>query len=305
MTQGRTIEELDLLAYADGLLDPLRREEVAAYLRENPQAAQRVADYESQNRIIRAAYDHTVTEPLPDRLAAALEPRPAPPFWRRSLRYGAFAASLAAAGFLGWSLKESSVGPPQPSQALVEASLALHSDWSPKPEVAASNVDSSALIPKAVAAEQEGDVTLRIPTPDLSPLGLRLVGMRGTDERGIPGVQLIYTDGAGERTSLFLLPGAGGTPPAISSTQQDSGTLAYWREGPITFALTGRDAGRSAQSVAAQVRGALRGAPITMMPPTGGGMTAETGESTSGGMDNVPLLTPLPASDITTGSEAM
>lgn len=301
MTQGRTIEELDLLAYADGLLDPLRREEVDVYLRDNPQAAQRVAEYEAQNRIIRAAYDHTISEPMPDRLAAALEPRPAPPLWRRPLRYGAFAASLAAAGFLGWSLNDPTVGPPQPSQALVEASLALHSDWSEKPEVAASNVDSSALVSKAVAAEQEGDVTLRIPPPDLSPLGLRLLGMRSTESKGVPGVQLIYGDSAGERTSLFLLPGASGHPPVISRAQQESGSLAYWREGPITFALTGQDAGRSAESVAAQVRGALRGAPITMMQQTGGGMTAGAGEGSSGILDSAPLLTPLPASDTTAG----
>lgn len=298
MTTGRAIEELDLLAYADGLLDPARREEVEAHLHHDADAAMRVAEYLAQNQAIRAAYGSVAAEPVPARLLAALEQQPAHARWRRPMRLTAFAASLAAAGFLGWMANAPRGSAPEPSDALVEASMALHSDWSPRPEAAAGNADGSLLLPKAIAAEQEGDVALHIPPPDLSPLGLRLVGMRGTEGKGVPGVQLIYGDGQGERVSLFLLPGGGGGTPAIGWESGERGQLAFWREGPITFALIGEHIDRSAETVAAQVRGALRGAPVLVTPPPnrGNGLAAGNGGgAAAGSMEDVPLLRPLPA----------
>ena len=123
MTLGRLIEELDLLAYADDLLDPVRREEVENYLRQDLGAAKRVADYRAQNQAIRAAYAHVASEPPPGRLLGLVHgKKPAARFWPRPLKAGAMAAALAAAGFFGWSLNSPPSGIPQPSDALVEAS---------------------------------------------------------------------------------------------------------------------------------------------------------------------------------------
>ena len=291
MTHGRLIEELDLLAYADDLLDPARREEVENYLRQDLDAALRVADYRAQNQAIRAAYGHIASESPPPRLLAPAHAR-ARSGWPRPLKAGALAAALAAAGFLGWTLNGPTNTIPQPSDALVEASLALHSDWSPRPETAAEvAADAHTLLPKALAAEPDGELALRMAPPDLSSLGLRLLGMRPTGSQGLDGVQIIYMDAHGERMSLFLLPSTGGSHSPLTIGKGNSGKLAYWRDGPITFALIGDRASQSAESVATQVRGSLRGAPVLFMPDqTRRGLAA--GPSGTGGtlLENAPLL---------------
>lgn len=295
MTEVRAIEALDLLAYADGLLDPARRAEVEALLRRDPEAAARVADYVAQNQAIRAAYGSIAAEPVPPRLLAVLErSASSAPLWRRPLRLAAFAASLAAAGFLGWMANAPGGGrAAQPSDALVEASFALHGEWSPRPEAAVGDAGAPLLLPKPLAAE-EGELALRLPLPDLTTLGLQLLGLRATESRGLAGVQLIYGDGRGERVSLFLVPAAGGGAPAETRRSQGEAELVYWRDGPIAFALVGEAAGRSAAQVAAKVRGSLRAAPL-LLPPASRGLAAGNGDPASGGLESVPLLRPLPA----------
>ncbi|HLS67792.1 MAG TPA: hypothetical protein VK035_00505 [Kiloniellales bacterium] len=298
MTHGRLIEELDLLAYVDDLLDPARRAEVENYLRQDPEAALRIADYRAQNQAIRAAYGHVVSEPPPARLLAVLQGRFQPPRWQRPLRFGALAAALAAAAFFGWSLNGPRGTVPQPSDALVEASLALHSDWSPRPEaVGEAAIEGSTLLPKAIAAEQEGELALRIAPPDLSSLGLRLLGMRPTSSKGVEGVQIIYSDAQGERTSLFLLPAATGGHAPLAVGKGSSGHLAYWRDGPITFALIGENAGLTAENVASQVRGSLRGSPLLFMSPTTGSGLAAGPETSGSLLDQAPLLSPRAPAD--------
>jgi len=309
VTPGGAIQELDLLAYADGLLEPARREEVEALLRRDPEAAGRVAAYVAQNQAIRAAYGGVVAEPVPARLLAVLDRPPQASFWRRPLRFAAFAASLAAAGFLGWMANAPQGGGTQPSQALVEASLALHADWSPRPEAAAvGSAEGPLLLPKALASEPEGELALRIPPPDLTPLGLQLLALRTTEGRGLPGVQLVYGDGKGERLSLFVTSAAGGgaVVPRVTYRSGADADLAFWRDGPIAFALIGEGAAGSAERVAAQVRGALQGAPLLLPPATGGGLAAGNGPSAEprGSLDDAPLLRPTPAAG-NGGSESM
>jgi len=249
-----------------------------------------------------------VAEPVPPRLLAVLERQPQSSFWRRPLRFAAFAASLAAAGFLGWIANAPRDEVTQPSQALVEASLALHGDWSPRPETASmGSAEGPLLLPKALAGEPEGELALRVPPPDLSSLGLQLLALRTTDGRGLPGVQLVYGDGKGERVSLFVTSASGGTAvvPEVTHHRGNGAELAFWRDGPIAFALIGEGAAGSAERVAAQVRGALQGAPL-LLPPATGGMAAGNGPAVEprGSLEDAPLLRPTPAGS-NGGSEAM
>src|SRR3546814_5054695 len=64
------IGEIDLLAYADGLLDddPGRKAEVENYLQARPVEASRLRDYTQQNEEIRKLYGLAMAEPVPDRL---------------------------------------------------------------------------------------------------------------------------------------------------------------------------------------------------------------------------------------------
>jgi anti-sigma factor RsiW len=107
------ISEIDLLAYADGLLDdPRRLEAVLAFLDANPAEAERIDAYIEQNREMRRLYDPVFHEPLPEHLLAILERggdhHPA----RHWLRTAAGAAALLAAAAAGWLLGQERVEAP-------------------------------------------------------------------------------------------------------------------------------------------------------------------------------------------------
>jgi anti-sigma factor RsiW len=99
------ITEIDLHAYADGLLDddPRRKRAVAAFLRGHPDAAERVESYAAQNSEIQRLYAPVLDEPVPARLQAALHRRTgiAQGPW---LRVAASVAVIMAAAASGWLL---------------------------------------------------------------------------------------------------------------------------------------------------------------------------------------------------------
>src|SRR3546814_15160631 len=99
------IGEIDLLAYADGLLDddPGRKAEVENYLQARPVEASRLRDYTQQNEEIRKLYGLAMAEPVPDRLHAVLFRRPGR-ILHHAARAALAASLLMAAGFAGWAV---------------------------------------------------------------------------------------------------------------------------------------------------------------------------------------------------------
>jgi len=82
---SNAVSDVDLNAYADGQLAPDRIATVEAALARDPELALRVADYRAQSAMLRDALDPVLTEPIPDRLLAAVE----------EMRYEEIAALLA------------------------------------------------------------------------------------------------------------------------------------------------------------------------------------------------------------------
>jgi anti-sigma factor RsiW len=107
------VTEIDLLAYADGLLDdPRRLAAVLAFLDDNPAEAERIDAYIEQNREMRRLYDPVFHEPLPQHLLALLARGDDHHPTRRWLRTAAGVAALLAAAAAGWLLgQEQSVEP--------------------------------------------------------------------------------------------------------------------------------------------------------------------------------------------------
>jgi hypothetical protein len=119
------ITDEQLMAYADGELDASMREVVEAALAADPALVTRLAEHEALRERLRDAFAAELDEPVPTRLREALktEPRaPAPVVslathrkataarireaanesrWSGAARWGAWAASLAAAVFIG------------------------------------------------------------------------------------------------------------------------------------------------------------------------------------------------------------
>ena len=106
-----SIADDELMAYADGELDPQRRSVIELALRNDARLAERVREHQAMRARVRAAFDDELTEPMPAGVLGALEARQhaeasndASWGWRR---WGGIAASLAIGLLIGRTLPPS------------------------------------------------------------------------------------------------------------------------------------------------------------------------------------------------------
>jgi anti-sigma factor RsiW len=201
------IGENDLHAYVDGQLSAERRGAVERYLEENPEAAQRVADYQMQREVIREAFAARSAEPLPPelslvRIVAERRRRPRMP-WLIAASV-LLALGLGAAG--GWFLHDwPEPGRAQQAMALLgQEALASH-------VVYTADIRHPVEVPGTDAPHLEQWLSNRlnrvVVAPDLSALGYNLIGGRLlATERGGAAALLIYDDAKHHRISVLLRP---------------------------------------------------------------------------------------------------
>jgi anti-sigma factor RsiW len=236
MSDGRTIGDLDLLAYVDGHLDPARRRQVEAHLAEHPDEAAWVRDCLRQDELIRALYEDAYRETPPEALVAALEGRDRRAA-RPAMRMAAALLALAATGVTGWWIGKSSLAPSDAYESFLAEAVAAH---------------RSALYPETAGVELAtfGDVqalswlaektTFELQAPDLGELGLELVERRVVAAQdGRAGAQLTYEDGDGRKVTVYLRPRWSEREPAFRLGEHDGWPTAWWVSGPLTHALTG------------------------------------------------------------------
>jgi anti-sigma factor RsiW len=201
------VNEDDLHAYVDGQLPAERREIVEDHLRQNPDAAQRVADFQAQRQAIRAAFASPAADKLPPQLSLAhiIAHR-----GRRSRTPWLVAASvLLALGIgvgTGWFLHGMAAdGQTQRAIALLsQEALTSH-------VVYAVDVRHPIEVPGSEAPHLQQWLSNRLKrvvvAPDLSALGYHLVGGRLlATEHGGAAALLIYDDGNRNRISVLLRP---------------------------------------------------------------------------------------------------
>ena len=232
----RLIGELDLLAYADGLLDadPQRKAEVETYLHEHPAEALRIRAYMDQNAQIRAHFGPVLDEPIPPRLTRVLEPRPVVPGGRRFARFGMAASLVLAVGGLGWWLGATL----HRSPAQVEGFL--HQVVSGYRLGEESDYPGSARVKTGALDWFSDRIELGLRPPDLSKQGYILVDRRLVIEGGRRAVQLIYKDRQGRRISLFLrLRWKEDKTPEVRIVENGGVRVAYWLDGPLIYGLVG------------------------------------------------------------------
>lgn len=226
------ITDRDLQSYVDGELDAARREEIEAYLAENPAAAKTVAAYRELNAGLQGLFAEVLEEPVPERLQLPAAPEKRP----RLLRLAAAVAWLSLGVVIGWVVR-----PQLPKENLVAelAKPALFSYAAYAPEV---------LHPVEVKADQEQHLAkwltkrlgARVRIPDLTDRGFRLVGGRLLPGKERPGALFMYEDANGRRVTLNLTrPTAADTPTAFRYTEKDGVGVFYWLENGFGYALTG------------------------------------------------------------------
>jgi anti-sigma factor RsiW len=236
------VRDIDLMAYADGLLDadPKRKTEVETYLRQHPEEAARVRDYAAQNNAIRRLYSPVLSEPVPERLQAVLD-------YRRGRALGPVARAaiasglILAAGFTGWVIGQRGQSAPWPMQAFVDQMLMTDE----RPYLTSSSDSAQALDQAMEERTQPLDwlshqIAVSLQPPDLTSQGFTLVEKRLVAANGPQAVQVIYATSSGRRLSLFLRTRWQDETPQFRFAEKDGVTMVYGLEGPLAYALAGQ-----------------------------------------------------------------
>lgn len=108
-----SISNETLMAYVDSELDAAARAEVEAAMRRDPEIAQRIAEHRELRAKLKAAYQPTLAEPMPDRLLATLRAggaahaapgrrQPRPLRWRYPATLAASVVVAVCAAMFAW-----------------------------------------------------------------------------------------------------------------------------------------------------------------------------------------------------------
>ncbi len=198
------INESDLLAYVDGLLDADRRRAVEAWLAQHPAAARRVAvDLALNDGLMQLFGRPRRGVGLPQALG----------------RLAAAVALVAGGAAGGWALADRETIPALPIEQLADRPVTSIGDIEPVDALGES-------LRRAVRV------------PDLSSAGLRLVGQAVIGGSDRPTLRLIYEDHSGERV-LLLVQARDDLRVAAHHRQGQQRGLLSWAEGPLAFALAG------------------------------------------------------------------
>jgi anti-sigma factor RsiW len=246
------VTEDELHAYVDGELPADRRPTIEAWLATHPDDMARVTAWRALADAIRARYGAIATEPVPARLSLRQIERAG-----RSWRGWAAAASVAAfllGGAAGWAGHE-----------LVERSPNAAARSTAEAVDAYRTYVVEVRHPVEVPGNEEAHLTqwlskrvgyqLRI--PDLSPVGLKLVGGRLLPgPRGGAAAFFMYESTTGERFTLYSTR-AGGPDTALRYNDDGKVGALYWADGDVAYVVNG-EANRErlhkvAESVYAQI----------------------------------------------------
>lgn len=234
---GIAITDADLLAYADGRLDPERRAAVEAWLVDRPDEKKRVENWERQNAALRTALDPVVDEPVPPALAATLSGarprrRSVPDLVAAAAVLVAFATGLGA----GYSLWNAPRDTTPTAMELATVGLDAH-------RIYAVEIRH----PVEVGADEEQHLvtwlTKRLDTPvkapNLAGEGLHLLGGRLIPSGDKPAALLMYEAESGERYSLLVAREP--STPMTAFRYAESGAIGafYWIDGGAGYALSG------------------------------------------------------------------
>jgi anti-sigma factor RsiW len=234
------ITDSDLQAYADGRLDEAGRAAVEAWLAARPEEAERLADYRRVADALRAAYAPVLQEPLPERLARAMRPRPQ---WKRYAAVaGWFALGVAIGGFAGWELHGTRPGATPLSdvgEVMARRAAIAHAVYSPEVRH-----------PVEVGADQETHLVAwlskrlgaPVRAPKLEDLGYSLVGGRLLPGDNGPVAHFMYQRNQGTRITLYVRTEAtNNRETAFRYAKEGQVQVFYWVDRKLGYALSSAD----------------------------------------------------------------
>ncbi|GAB4057670.1 anti-sigma factor [Uliginosibacterium sediminicola] len=224
-----------LLRYVDDRLDIDDRNRAENLLRENREAAQRVATWQQQDAILHKHFDPIARTAVPQHLLRAAR-RAA---HRSPLRYAAAVVWLSIGLLVGWLMRyELGDTPPAAPQASLSHIAAMaHAIYVPEKRHAVE-----------VAADEEAHLVTwlskrlgqPLKVPVLNAQGYALVGGRLLPSETGPVAQFMFQNDAGQRLTLYLRTQKGNVGETSFQFAQE-GTIStfYWLDDQLSYALSG------------------------------------------------------------------
>ncbi|WP_281300489.1 MULTISPECIES: hypothetical protein [unclassified Iodidimonas] len=256
------MDERDVHAYVDGLLDGPRASKVEAYLKRHPDKAAEVEDYMEYNRLLRQAYEHAADEPVPQRLLAVLN-RPVRKMMPTIGKVAAVFALCALSAGGGWLGAYHSGDIVSSEDGMVRSFLqqvALNAEPSFEAmSVEKLEINSSHQTDPLNWLTQK--VALEMQAPNLTQAGYMLQGRRLVTRGPQEFVELKYTNSSGDSVNLYIKTRWEKEAPTIEFAQKESQSIAYWQEGPLVYALTGSLDRTRAAKIAELVRNSMTDVP--------------------------------------------
>ena len=225
-----TVEELH--AYVDGELPADRSAAVTQWLDTHPEDAARVAAWRAQVDAIRARYDAVAGAPVPPRFDLAALAR-AERKWSR-LAVAAVLLAFLAGGGAGWFGRGflDGAGPARPvTVEAFEAHRLYISEVRHPIELKAGESHLNRWLSRRVGYE--------MPTPNLDPFGLKLLGGRLLPgNAGRAAALYMYETASGERFTVYCRRDQG---PQSALRYRASGPIGsiFWIEDEVAFVVSG------------------------------------------------------------------
>jgi anti-sigma factor RsiW len=240
-----SIDETDLLAYADGDLSLERMAEVEAAVARSPDLAARLAAVRASVLPYRAAYEAQPLPPLPASLSARVGELIEAEFSRQRVRryswprlVAAFAAGVACCA-LSWTLL--STGRPLASTAQgvppwIQAVADYQQLYSRE---TLANVTEDHQLSERILTELRAVDGMTVRVPDLRSAGLRFKRVQRLSFHGEPVVQMVYLPEHGDPVALCATRELGADEdPRLQ--QIDELSTVSWRRGKVGYLLLGK-----------------------------------------------------------------
>jgi anti-sigma factor RsiW len=236
-THDRPVTEEELHAYVDGELPADRRAAVASWLAEHPAEAVTVAAWRAQAEAIRARYGDVADEPVPERLKLEQVLRD-----NRGLSWKAIAAAAALVAFIagggaGWFARGVALPAYQHNGTITADALEAYRLYvvevrHPVEVPGSERPHLTQWLSKRLGYQQH--------IPDLSAVGLKLVGGRLLPGPTGAAAFYMYEGPSGERYTLYCSKVA--TPESALRFKGGSQSAAfYWVDDKVGYVVAGPD----------------------------------------------------------------
>lgn len=231
----RPVGEDDLNAYVDDQLDPDRQREVETYLNANPEFKMRADAFRADTTALRAGANEQLSSPIPMRLRMSEIRHARGKKYFSQLRQIAAGIVLLALGVALGSLMD--LRPFQnPPRAPMADAMAAYRVFATKPDDA---VEIDAAQSVTLVSRVSGHLGRQLVIPDLSQIGLSLLGGRLLASDEGPGGMFVYKAPSGERISVYVKTLADGRRSRFGSRQDGDLIAYYWFDGRLGYAVTG------------------------------------------------------------------